>query len=545
MFIIGLPAVILLSALIIFISARRSTKSTEKFLQNSFGTVREHDSYLEQRMDNVAALFIRSSKDVPGECIVDDIAWNDLGMDGIFALADHTDSFAGEQCLYSGMRILSRTTEDTELREKLITLYDSDDSRRLAVRKILYGLGKPISSYDIPDIAEDIKSLHMPGAKLFPVQLAALILTGIGAAVTKSSELAGICMVIYLFNIVQHLRLKARSEGKMNLVFTMSRIISSAESICRIVPESADSVREPVGRLKRAAAASAVIEQTVAPRTTDDITGLFYDYVLGGLMLDLIVYERTVSRLENSSQEFMELYRFVGRTDCAIAIASFRRSLEHYCIPVSGDLRFSGLVHPAIPGAVPNDLDFRKNIILTGSNASGKSTFIKAAAINIILAHTLNTCTAASASVPECGVATSMAVRDDILSGESYYIREIRYIKRMADLCSGSRMMFLAIDEILRGTNTRERIAASKAVLRYFGSRNCILIAATHDIELAYALDSEFDNYYFTETLKDGDVVFDYTIRPGISTTSNAIRLLGAVGFPEEIIFAALKELEE
>ena len=134
---------------------------------------------------------------------------------------------------------------------------------------------------------------------------------------------------------------------------------------------------------------------------------------------------------------------------------------------------------------------------------------------------------------------TSMAVSDDILSGESYYIREIRYLKRMVELCSGEKPLFLAVDEILRGTNTKERIAASKAVLEYFSEQNCMVIVATHDMELAEYFSHSCDNFHFCETVEEGDVVFDYKLHSGISTTSNAIRLLSVMGFPEDIVSSA------
>ena len=137
-----------------------------------------------------------------------------------------------------------------------------------------------------------------------------------------------------------------------------------------------------------------------------------------------------------------------------------------------------------------------------------------------------------------------MAVRDDIHSGESYYIREIRYLKRMVELCKNGKLLFLAVDEILRGTNTRERIAASKAVMEYFSKQNCMFIVATHDMELAEYFRDRCENCHFSESVGDGDVVFDYKLHEGISTTSNAIRLLGAMGFPDTIVETAKKYTE-
>ena len=108
---------------------------------------------------------------------------------------------------------------------------------------------------------------------------------------------------------------------------------------------------------------------------------------------------------------------------------------------------------------------------------------------------------------------------------------------------------YIFIDEILRGTNTKERIASATAILDYLNlHQNSLLFAATHDIELTEIL-THFDFYYFKETLtEDNDITFDYTIRKGVTTTSNAIELMRIHNYPESIYDHAktqLKQLEQ
>lgn len=122
------------------------------------------------------------------------------------------------------------------------------------------------------------------------------------------------------------------------------------------------------------------------------------------------------------------------------------------------------------------------------SNASGKSTFIKSLAINALLAQSIYTCMAKKMVIPRVTIITSMAVRDEVLSGESYYIKEIKYMKRIIQALNEKKPVFCVIDEILRGTNTEERIAASAAILEYLYEKNCIAVVATHDIELTRLL---------------------------------------------------------
>lgn len=129
-----------------------------------------------------------------------------------------------------------------------------------------------------------------------------------------------------------------------------------------------------------------------------------------------------------------------------------------------------------------------------------------------------------------------MAVTDDIMAGESYYIKEIKYLNRIIRSLSDKRFVICVIDEILRGTNTEERIAASFSILKYIHNKNCLAIAATHDIELTQLLDGIYANYHFREEMQDKDIIFDYKIHEGPSKTRNAIKLLKYVGFPDKII---------
>ena len=129
-----------------------------------------------------------------------------------------------------------------------------------------------------------------------------------------------------------------------------------------------------------------------------------------------------------------------------------------------------------------------------------------------------------------------MALKDDVLKNESYYIVEIKSLKRIIDKSKDKIPMLCFVDEILRGTNTIERIASSSEVLSYFNDSNCICFAATHDIELTYLLENKFENYHFEEEITDNDIVFDYKLRSGSAKSRNAIKLLGLMGYDEKII---------
>jgi DNA mismatch repair ATPase MutS len=240
------------------------------------------------------------------------------------------------------------------------------------------------------------------------------------------------------------------------------------------------------------------------------------------------------------------LYRSVGELDAVIAVMSFRKSLPYYCQPefiADSRVEMDGIYHPLIEKPVENSFVMTRGCLVSGSNASGKSTFIKAVAISAILAQTVNTCLARRLEMRPALVMTSMAVRDDVTAGESYFVTEIKSLHRILDKLS-EVFCICFIDEILKGTNTAERIAASAATLNYLNGHDCLCAAATHDVELTRMLADKYDNYHFAETVTDEGIVFNYRIQSGPTRTRNAIRLLEFMGFDERIITDAQQMAE-
>jgi len=134
-----------------------------------------------------------------------------------------------------------------------------------------------------------------------------------------------------------------------------------------------------------------------------------------------------------------------------------------------------------------------------------------------------------------------MALRDDLNAQNSYYIVEIKSLKRILDAVDkdDKRPVLCFVDEVLRGTNTVERIAASSEILKSLRYKNVLVFAATHDIELTYLLEKYYDNYHFQEEVTDDDVKFNYRLFTGPAVTRNAIKLLGVIGYNKNIIDAA------
>ncbi|MGZ3461465.1 MAG: MutS-related protein, partial [Archangium sp.] len=204
-------------------------------------------------------------------------------------------------------------------------------------------------------------------------------------------------------------------------------------------------------------------------------------------------------------------------------------------------VKTQGLGHPLLDEPVLNDVELPgpgSALLLTGSNMSGKTTLLRALGLNAVLALAGAPVCARSFSLSPLQVLTSMRVKDSLERGVSYFYAEVQRIKAVLDAAVAARgqSMFL-LDEILLGTNTRERQIASREVLRLLLATGACGGVTTHDLSLA-SLAEEYAgkvvNMHFRDHLENGKMVFDYRLRAGVVDTTNALRVLRMAGVPVE-----------
>ncbi len=212
-------------------------------------------------------------------------------------------------------------------------------------------------------------------------------------------------------------------------------------------------------------------------------------------------------------------------------------------------LTASGLGHPLLPptSCVANDVEVGPSgsfLLVTGSNMSGKSTLLRAIGVNAVLAETGAPVCAIKLVMPPVLLATSMRVRDSLELGVSFYMAELMRLKEVVDLAARverqtDRRLLYLLDEILQGTNSRERHIAVERVLHHLLRHGAIGAVSTHDLELATSplLQDSCRPVHFRETLHGRDhqqpMTFDYRLRQGVATTTNALKLLEIVGLGE------------
>ena len=467
---------------------------------------------------------------------VDDITWNDLDMDEVFERLDSTLTDIGREHLYAVLRNGTQAQETLLAREKLMDAFENE-ALRLTIQRSLSRLGHRPGA-DLPALLYSAEDFSLPNTKhlvFFAVlPFASLLLLPFAVKAGTIILFASLIINCTLFQKTKK-RLENRFETISYLLsaFYAGKRLLKVQALREACPAYCEDLQNAMRLSKKLGFGAAML----APSPQSDAEA--FAQMIGMITLwPLLAYEKSIKCLLASLPQLRHFYANIGEIDAAIALLSYRKSLPFYAIPTpcaEFALRFDGLVHPLLHEAKANSAEIASGWLLTGSNASGKSTFIKAIAINLILGQTINTCTAHNAVYYPAPVLTSMAVADSVICGESYFVAEIKSMRRIVDAAMGNAHFYCFIDEILKGTNTSERVAASAAVLRYLAGRSCICVAATHDIALTDILKDIYCNMHFSEQVTSEGVSFDYCLKSGASKTRNAIRLLEYYQYPKEI----------
>ena len=503
---------------------RRSSFGEMPDLHYFDGDMRGIRTYYDYRCDNKLDDFL-----------IDDITWKDLSMDDVFKRINQGRCTSGEQYLYYMLRSPAVTKAEYEKRNDFLEFTEKNADLRLKLHIILEKLGRRRSANTCEAFSP---SVHSP-KKLFLYILLVLCLIGTGISLIFTSAAVMPFFALIIFIPVFHQIESTRIESELSTVNYSVAMVHALKKIKRLSSSDLDQYLSSFYDAgKRVKSISRI--GGVSTSVTNDIAGLICILTL----LDLISYELLKNRLGKHHDDIFHIHEYLGRIDAAIAIASYRKSVEVYANPQidfssSADVRFFAeeLTHPLINDAIPNSVDTAGPLLITGSNASGKSVFLKTVAINTILAQSICTALCKEYSATAFRVLSSMAIADNLLAGESYYISEIKSLKRIVNAANMKTPILCVIDEVLRGTNTVERISASSELLAEFAGGKILCFAATHDIELCSMLENRYRMFHFEETVTDiGDVLFDYRIKTGPATSRNALKLLRSIGFDDGIV---------
>ena len=528
---IYVPLGLLLVIVAVAIDTYRKNIKIKKTIAEAWGRAPRKQRW--DKPESVASYWNDKLARISTKGVIDHITWNDLDMDSVYERINATLSSVGSEYLYARLHQPIFDVQELEDFEHLVQVVSNNEGLREHLSICLHKLGKN----DFNGVSEFIfspKDKKLKHAYIYPV-LASLPLLSLGFGFFSWQLTAIMLAGFATLNMVVYYKTKAQLEIQLNAVSYITSIVVCVGRLRKVkeLEVSLSELYEPLKKITWFGSA-------LARQKTD--LEFILEYIKIIFMYDFLNYNRIISTICKHNAAFHQLWQEVGKLDAALSVASYRQSVSFYTTPQfteAKEVRAEEIYHPLVKDPVANPLVLTRNTIITGSNASGKSTYVKAVAINSIFAQTIHTCLASSFSLKKCLVFTSMAVRDDVVAGDSYFIAEIKSLRRILDALNDDTSCLCFVDEILKGTNTIERIAASASILGWLATQNCLCMVASHDIELTEIMGEAYDNYHFREHITDEGVAFDYRVREGRTTTRNAIKLLEFMGYPEHIVVQA------
>lgn len=536
-----LPLALLLItlAVISIVSARGSRQRQLDRMRAQWG----HPIDRERLMADIADLF-RAGDQTDA---LDDRTWDDLLLDDVFAWLDRTESRIGQQVLYKRLR--GAVPPALEAFEALIDRVTRDQTVRERTQLSLARLRNP-SVYYVHQLARPEAIEYRASHVLFPIWSAAILCGLLLAIVWRGFLLIGI--VGFVVNLVIRGMTGRRVSRDIVAFAQVGPLLSAAKALTAVgTPETAaitGALADDIRALRRLQAIARWVTRD-ASSPGGELQAALLEYVNVLLLMDLNALYFASHELKARRAHLLRVITTVGDIDAAIAVASWRAGEPQWITPAfvapDSPATFGDVVHPLVDEAVPNSLTAAPphGVLVTGSNMSGKSTFLRTVGVNVVLAQTLHTALAHTYEAPVYRVRSCIGRSDDLVAGKSYYLVEVESVLALVKASERPEPHLFIFDELFRGTNAVERIAAAEAVLDALvaSDRPHVAIAATHDGELVDLLANKYVVYHLGDAVGPDGLVFDYRLTAGPATSRNAITLLRLNGAPPSLVAKALE----
>lgn len=480
----------------------------------------------------------------------DDRTLQDLDFKDLFVYLDRTSSRIGQQFLYDRF-LYPYVGYDFEKQERTIDYLSRYPELQQKLERTLAPLNTP-QAYYLANLLFDPyiqKPKRYPYYFLFAALPSLTLLLGLFNSVFFFVLVAAI-----LINVFLHYRNKKNLYIYQDSISQLLLLITCNERLIRMeIPGTPLlKIKAAIQRLKQDSVSMQLFRYE--KKSDSEMMALFYllsEYVKIFFLLEPLMVFNLLDHLDKKRDAIRMLFDFAGEMDLSLSILKFRTVLPYYCkADIDSQFRtisVKDLYHPMVPDCIPNSLKMIRNaLLLTGSNMSGKSTFIRMMGLSVLCGQSINTCFAKYFTFPPLRVFSAIRIADSLEDSKSYYFDEVLAIREMVELSGRNMKCLFLLDEIFKGTNTIERVAAGKAVLSYLGrSMNHLVFASTHDVELTHLLNPEYELYHFTEVIHENEIQFDYKLKEGPVTTRNAIDILRINGYPAEIIQDANRIAQE
>lgn len=378
----------------------------------------------------------------------------------------------------------------------------------------------------------------------------------IGAVIGMLSWKAAVILV--LAQLFLSLNASGEVKDKLDMLYEMYKPLAAYDQLARIIVQQeydTPYLQAEAAKLKAKGGAQEGL------RKLSRIAGmlkmqnsLLYLPLCGLLMWNyhcLRLFNGWCAKYGREAEHWLEA---IGNFEALYSLAMVSFVKENHCLPEieksrTPYIQMERAIHPLLKEerAVANSFTMHGGLgVITGSNMSGKTTFLRTIGVNLTLAYAGGFVCAEKFAAAEMHLMTSMRISDDVSRGISTFYGELLRIKGMVEYAESKRPLLALIDEIFKGTNSADRIIGAKATLQTLNQPWVLTLVSTHDFELcdlATAEGVKGANYHFEEHYVGGKLRFDYTIKPDRCHTSNAQALMRLVGImPEEITNDAQEE---
>ncbi len=481
--------------------------------------------------ESLAETMLLASALQPTDSQVDGQTWHDLDLYRVFDQLNYTQSSIGAEALYQKMRLIKFQPEASL--QELEDFFDHHPDLRLKVQVVMNQLGKKNHNMARSIVANPGKQDSKIYLSLY-IFLACLPVFSLFFLPFFKIQAMMVLVASATFNIIFSSIRNWSNKMRLDRVSYLVRIFASTEKLSHLAIPKQEALKQAVQPFKKTKVISGILQ---SPTGSSDME-IILIYLNFLFLIPQIAQVYIYQQVRIHQKEAQEAINLLGELEVAISLLRHKRDVELVCHPYfkkEGGIKGKGIYHPLLTDPVANDVRFEKNMVISGDNASGKSTYLKMVAINCILAQGLGFAYGDSLELSYGHVMTSMDVSDDIEVGDSYFITESKTILRMIESLEKSGFHYFFIDELFKGTNTIERIGSGLGIVRWLSRHDCLYMISSHDIELVAASGAVNDNYHFDSRYVDGEIVFDYQIKQGAAVTKNAVNTLKSLHFPSEI----------
>lgn len=504
-----------------------------------------------RNFSEIESFYRYTSRDCENSGIfLDDQTWSDLNMNELYSQIDRTMTNPGECVLYNILRKPLLSAPMLKKRNEIIRLFQADKHIREQVQIEFLRLGMKQGNTVTTLVYEEVPPLSNIRFLFSFLALLALLSIVIVPFLWGAPGIFFVVIPLYIVNLLASYKIRAGLAFQIGAIRYLGAMIRIAQKISTF---NCPELRDYCEKLKKAASASEKIASKtflLSPENyfSSDFVTLLYAHADTYFLREVRIFYRVLDEIRAHQEDIKLIYSLIGELDALQSAASYREGFPGYIEPSFSHeeilLEIKDARHPLLPNPVPNSITIReKGVSITGSNMAGKTTFLRTLGVNIVLAQTIYMCFADSYHGNYFRIISLVNEADSLIEGKSYYLVQAEHLLRMVEASQKEVLTLCLIDEPLAGTNSSERLAASFEILRFLVEHNALVVIATHDLELARKLEFGFKSYHFTDDIDEKGLRFDYKLKEGVTTTSNAIKLLEFLNYPGDITKNAMQNL--